>query len=842
LTKIYEIGPFRLDAEAGVLTKGGMPVALGSRAVAVLTALVERPNEYVQKSSIMDAAWPDVVVEESNLAVQISAIRRALAQAPGGEHWVETLARRGYRFVGPVTELADDRQQSALGRSKNTNLPESLTSFIGRERELVEIKRLLPGKRLLTLVGVGGIGKTRLALQAAAEVMDAYRDGVWLVEFGSISDPVLAPSAVAQVLGVREAVGKSLIETLCSQVKGRQLLLVLDNCEHLLKACAHLVDAMLRGAAELTIIATSREPLHVTGEQTYPLQALSLPEPSATVETVGRSEAVQLFVERAQRQLPDFALTAARAPTVAELCIHLDGIPLALELAAARVRSLSIEQINARLNDRFKLLTGGTSTALPRQQTLRATFDWSFDLLAEQERAVLRRLAIFAGGFTLEAASSVASDSAIDEFAVIDLLSQLVARSLVVADTSDAGPRYRLLETTRAYALEKLAEADESDPIQRRHAQYFRDKFDRAPDDWLRMSDAEWRAIYPPELDNVRAALDWAIGARGDSTIAVPLAGAAGAMWAELALYTEGLQRLESALTQVVLDTPESDAARLWNWLGALWGIGARDKAASAFQRAANLYRRLDDPLGLGCALVPLGLILVYMGRFEQAESTFAEAFHMLKRADVAKAWALYFNGLGFLRSLTGNTTEARMHWERALSLYREVGSEGPALSMLTNLADTTWTLGDLDAALLATTEAVAHLRGSPQTRKTALGTCLTNLAGVYTERGEPGEALAAAQEGLPLLKEVGMVWYSLDHLALRAALTGNFANAARLAGFADSGHIERKVSRQPNEARAHARLQALLREKLALDELERLLAEGAKLTQDEACRMALEE
>ena len=722
------------------------------------------------------------------------------------------------------------------------NLPQQVSSFIGREREMVEINRLLPGKRLLTLVGVGGIGKTRLALQVAAQSIDAYPDGVWLVELDSIRDPLLVPTSVAQVLGVKEKTGTPLVHSLCTFFKARQLLLILDDCEHLLDACATLVDAVLPSAGDVTIIATSREPLNVAGEQTYPLQPLSLPELSTDTEVVGRSEAVQLFVERAQRQLPDFTLTVARAPAVAELCIHLDGIPLALELAAARVRSLSIEQINARLNDRFKLLAGGTRTALPRQQTLRATLDWSFDLLAEQERAVLRRLAIFAGGFTLEAASSVASDAAIDEFAVTDLLSQLVARSLVVADTSDAGPRYWLLETTRAYALEKLAEAGGSDPIQRRHAQYFRDKFDRAPDDWLRSSDAEWRASYPPELDNVRAALDWAMGACGDSTIAVAVAGATGAMWAELALYTEGLQRLESALTQVALDTPESDAARLWNWLGALWGIGAQDKAASAFQRAANLYRRLDDPLGLGCALVPLGLILAHMGRFEQAESAFAEAFHMLKRADVAKAWALYFNGLGFLKSLTGNTTEARTQWERALLLYREVGSEGPALSMLTNLADTTWTLGDLDAALLATSEVVAHLRGSPQTRKTALGTCLTNLAGVYTERGELGEALAAAQEGLPLLKEVGMIWYSLDHLALRAALTGNFANAARLAGFADSGHTERKVSRQPNEARAHARLQALLREKLAPDQLERLLAEGAKMSEDGACRMALEE
>jgi predicted ATPase/DNA-binding winged helix-turn-helix (wHTH) protein len=473
LTNIYEIGPFRLDAEAGVLTQAGVPVALGSRAVAVLTTLVERSNEFVQKGAIMDAAWPGVVVEESNLAVQISAIRRVLAQTPGGEHWIETLARRGYRFVGPITEIREELPQGAGLAGKRSNLPEPLTSFIGRERELVEIKRLLPGKRLLTLVGVGGIGKTRLALQVAAEVIDAYRDGVWLIEFASIRDPLLLPTSVAQVLGVQEKTGTPLTDTLRAHLKARQLLLILDNCEHLLDACAMLADTILRGAADTTIFATSREPLHVPGEQTYPLQTLSLAEPSANAEVIARSEAVQLFVERAQRQLPDFALTAVRAPAVAELCVHLDGIPLALELAAARVRSLSIEQINARLNDRFKLLTGGARTALPRQQTLRATLDWSFDLLEEQERVVLRRLAIFAGGFTLEAASTVASDDGIDEFAIVNLLSQLVDRSLVAADTNDAGPRYRLLETTSAYALEKLIEAEEIDALRRRACTVF---------------------------------------------------------------------------------------------------------------------------------------------------------------------------------------------------------------------------------------------------------------------------------------------------------------------------------------------------------------------------------
>ncbi|HWZ93285.1 MAG TPA: tetratricopeptide repeat protein, partial [Polyangiaceae bacterium] len=778
---------------------------------------------YVRKESILDAAWPGVVVEESNLAVQISSIRRVLAQAPGGEHWVETLARRGYRFVGPVTELIDDRRQHARRRSKNTNLPEPLTSFIGRERELVEIKRLLPGKRSLTLVGVGGIGKTRLALQLAAEVIDAYRDGVWLVELGSIRDPSLVPTSVAQVLGVQERTGKPLTESLCAHLKARQLLLILDNCEHLLDACATLADAILHTAAESTIMATSREPMHVAGEQTYPLQTLSLPDPSAGNEAIGRSEAVQLFVERAQRQLPDFELTAARAPAVANLCIHLDGIPLALELAAARVRTLSVEQINARLHDRFRLLTSGSRTALPRQQTLRATLDWSFDLLGEQERAVLRRLAVFAGGFTLEAASSVTSDEAIDELAVMDLLSQLVVRSLVIADTNRTGARYRMLETTRAYALEKLTEAGETESIQRRHARYFRDRFKRASDEELSISQAEWRAIYLAELDNVRAALDWALGAGGDRAIGVALAGASAPVWTPLLPMEKGVPWLEAALAQVAKDTPVLDQARLWHWLCEVLGSSAPARAVEASERATDLYRRVGDASRLGLSLLQLGRRRVFMGRFADAELVFAEALPLLERTDLPRLLAGYFRELGALKMLTGDLAAARMHFEKALTLFRDAGAESAAIIMLLNLGDMAWALGDLDTAFARFREAIALIRKSAPLFGDILGHCLTNLAGVHTERGELAEALAAAREGLPLREEAGNAWTALDHSALRAALAGKMASAARVAGYVDSAFAANETPRQPNEARAHARLQVLLRAKLAPDELERL-------------------
>jgi predicted ATPase/DNA-binding winged helix-turn-helix (wHTH) protein len=838
---VYELGPFRLDPDAGVLTRAGLPMALGARAVAVLTALVKVPNQYVAKASLLDTAWPGVVVEENSLAAQISAIRRVLALEPGGEHWIETLTRRGYRFAGPVIEVRDNRRNGTSGERINSNLPEPLTSFIGRERELVEIKRLLPTTRLLTLVGVGGIGKTRIALQLAAEVIEAYRDGVWLVDLALLSDPALVPSAVAQALGVREIARKPILETLCGEFRERQALLLLDNCEHLLEACAHLADALLHAARELTILATSREPLRLTGEQTFSLPTLSLPDATATVETIGRSEAVQLFVARAQKQEPAFKLNADRWSMVAQICIRLDGIPLALELAAARVRSLTVEQINERLDDCFRLLTGGARTALRRQQTLRATLDWSYELLTMGERAVFRRLAVFSGGFTVEAASSVASDRTIDDFAVVDLLSQLVTRSLVVADTNDAGARYRLLETTRAYALEKLVEAGERDAIQRRHAQDFRSRFERAPNDWLRMSDAEIRATYLPELDNVRAALDWALGPSGDAAIGIGLCSGSGPVWIELALANEGRQRIEATLARVE-EAPLLDEARLWLWLGMLRGDAAPAESVNAKSRAVKLYRQLGDASELGFALVHLALVLGFVDRLDDAASALAEARPLLEHSGMPRALARYSEIMGFLQMRTGDPTGARAQYEKALTLYRMLGVQREVHRMLGNYADLTWALGDLDAALAGFRESVDALRKSTHTTKSMLGFNLVNLAGVRTERGELEEALAAMREGLPLMEELGFAWINMDHFALRAALAGKIANAALLAGYASSVYAAKETSRGPNELRAHKRLQALLQEQLTPDQIERFAAEGANLAADEACRLALED
>ena len=422
---------------------------------------------------------------------------------------------------------------------------------------------------------------------------------------------------------------------------------------------------------------------------------------------------------------------------------------------------------------------------------------------------------------------------------MIDVLSRLVERSLVSAETERNGARYRLLETTRAYALGKLSEADELAALALRHAQHFRDRFERSAADWMRMSDAEWRILYGSELDNVRAALDWAFGAAGNTAIGIALAAGSGPLWAELSLEREGRQRLEAALARVDAQTSVSDQARLARALGSLWEA-APPQALPAWERAVELYRRLNDTEGLGVSLSQRGAALTYMDRFEEAAPFFAEAFPLLQRAAIPKTLAEYFLHLGALKMLTGDLGSARTHYEKALSLYRGIGAERMALVALMYLADLTWAGGDLQAALAAFRETVTLARKSAL-RRLALGYCLTQLAAVHSERGELEAARAAASEGVPMLHEAGQVWLLSDHIALLAARDGRVVSAARLAGYADASHTAKGSMRQINEARARDRLQQLLQQSVGADELERLVAEGATMSEDAACAMALE-
>ncbi len=562
------------------------------------------------------------------------------------------------------------------------------------------------------------------------------------------------------------------------------------------------------------------------------------------MDAIAQSEAVQLFVARAKLHQIDFALTPSRSPVVAQICIRLDGIALALELAAARVRSLTVEKIHSRLHDRFALLTGGARTALPRQQTLRAALDWSFDLLSEEERTVFRHLAIFHGSFTLDAAMIVAATDTVGPFAATDLISQLVVHSLLVVDTMSSGARYRLLETPCAYAREKLDAAGETASLARRHAQYFRDYFECAPGDWLRISDVAWRAAYAHECDNVRAALDWAFGAEGDTALGIGLAGASGSLWLELSQHGEGRRHIDIAIARIGPDTPAIDQARLRLLLGMLQTFSAPTEAAEALEHAIDLYRDLGDPVGLGSSLVAKGLILTLMARFDEAASMFVEALPLLERGGVPKALARYFAFSGHLKKVTGDPAGARLHYEKALPLFHSAGAECDALRTLGHIADITWLQGDLDAAAAGFREAAALLRRAFSTTTSAantLGCVLGNLSGVLAERGEIDAALEAAREAIPLLTDGRYTWIFMDHFALRAGLAGKLTSATRLCGVADAAHVAKKKVREPNELRARASLHALLRDKLAPAEIERLLAEGEKMSEEEAGRLALE-
>jgi predicted ATPase/DNA-binding winged helix-turn-helix (wHTH) protein len=473
-------GPFRLLAAQRLLLEGDTPVRLGSRAFEILAALVERAGQVVGKEELIARAWPQTFVEESNLKIQVSALRRALGDGQGDSRYVITVAGRGYSFVAPVRheEPADTALPPPVAPASVHNLPLAMPRAIGREEAVAALVSRLSRERLLTIVGPGGIGKTTVALAVAERMIADYEHGVWLVDLSPLNDPRLVPSAVATVLGLEVRTDNPLAG-LVAALRDRRALLLLENCEHVIDAAASLAAAVLTGVPGVNILATSREPLGVAGEREHRLGPLGSPPSSSglTAAEAAAFPAVQLFVERVSAIVEDFALTDANAALIVEICQRLDGLPLAIEFAAPRVEVLGLEGLAAGLDHSLPLLTARRRTSMPRHRTMRAVVDWSYGLLSEDEQLFFRALGIFAGGFTVEAAAAVAIDAADTPCEAIDRLADLVAKSLVVADVSGATPRFRLLDTTRAYAIEKLDESGERDRIARRHAEYHRNVF-----------------------------------------------------------------------------------------------------------------------------------------------------------------------------------------------------------------------------------------------------------------------------------------------------------------------------------------------------------------------------
>ncbi len=597
--RAISFGPFRLVTERRLLLEGDKPVRLGSRAFDILAALVERAGEVVRKEELIARAWPQTFVEEANLKIQVSALRRALGDGQEGRRFVVTVPGRGYNFVAPVRIEEHARAPPPDPLAGTHNLPLAITRMIGRDEAVAALVSRLPRQRLVTIVGPGGIGKTTLALAVAERMTADYHQGVWLVDLAPLGDSRLVPSAVATVLG-RQVGTEDPLPALAAALRDERLLLLLDNCEHVIDEAARLVTAVLSTARGVSILATSREPLGVPGERQYRLGPLGIPQRSSglTAAEAAIFPAVQLFVERATAVVDDFALTDANVSLIAEICRRLDGLPLAIEFAAPRVEALGVEGLAARLVDSLPLLTARSRATVPRHRTMRNALDWSYRLLRPDEQLFFRALGIFGGDFTAEAAAATAMDVA-NPVGAIDRLADLVAKSLVIADVGGVSPRFRLLDTIRAYAFEKLNENSERERVARRHAEYYRDLFERAEDEAMARPIGEWLADYAREIDNLRAALEWAFAPSGDESMGVALTIAAIPLWLQLSIVEEGRSRVEQALASLAREAPidARSEMKLQAALGAslLFTKGAIPAAEQACTAALRLAKSLGD-------------------------------------------------------------------------------------------------------------------------------------------------------------------------------------------------------------------------------------------------------
>src|SRR6266478_3859832 len=476
---IFEFGRFKVVRHRRELLAGDRPVELGGRAFDPLMALIDARGTVLDKDQLMSLVWSDRVVEENNLPAQIAVLRKVFG---ADRHLIRTVAGRGYQFTGEIHTAA---AAAPSPPSRMTNLPEAVSELIGREAELNEVAAVVTEHRLVSLIGAGGIGKTRLGLEVARRLRPRFPDGVFVAELGPVSSPELVPATVASALGLTHIAGTASREGVAGALGTKKLLLVIDNCEHVIEAAAGMAEALLRTSPGVSLLATSREPLRISGEYVYRAPPLEVPaEDNQDMEDVFRYGAVRLFVSRAHAADPRYVAEGRVAAATAAICRRLDGIPLAIELAATRTVAFGVSGVAARLDDRFRLLTGGSRTALPRHQTMRATLDWSYELLSESERVVLRRLGVFVGALTLDAASAVAASADIPASEVADSVANLVGKSLVSTDVGGVIVYYRLLETTRAYAREKLIGSAEFDHVARHHAEYFRNLLERAEAEW----------------------------------------------------------------------------------------------------------------------------------------------------------------------------------------------------------------------------------------------------------------------------------------------------------------------------------------------------------------------
>ncbi|HMA36361.1 MAG TPA: tetratricopeptide repeat protein [Chloroflexia bacterium] len=822
-----------------------------------------------------------------------------------GEHRLRDLIRpeQVFQLVTPDSPASFPPLRSLEAFAHN--LPVQATSFIGREPESAEIKRLLEGQagpRMLTLTGPGGTGKTRLALQVAADLLDRFEHGVWLVELAALVDPGLVLETVATVLGVREEPGRPLLTTLTESLRPRTILLILDNCEHLITICAHLATTLLRSCPSLRILASSREVLDIAGEISLPVPSLAHPDPQVLppLGTLVRYEAIRLFVDRVQTMQPGFAVTEATAPTVAQVCARLDGIPLAIELAAAQMRHRDLAAIAAGLDDRFRLLASGSPAKLPRQQTLRALIDWSYDLLAPPEQLLLRRLAAFAGGWTLEAAERVGSgegsgvggrgsdegagvggwglgnDSPIpdppvpnpksaasssspvpdprpptpdpssaggrgpQEVAVLDGLQQLINKSLVgVSENTQGETRYGLLETIRQYGRERLQEAGEAATVYTWHSDWAVALAEEAESHLLGPEQATWLARLDTEHENLRAALAWSLE-RPDPLPALRLAGALWRFWWTYGYWSEGRRWLDAALAKA-LGPPHSAWAKVLNGAGNLaWAQGDYARARLLHEAALVQRRALGDTAGIAVSLGNLGMVAQDQGDWETAARILEESLALRRQGSDQRRIAGGLNSLGNVALARGAYTQAADLFAESLALSRELGDQNLIGVALHNLGNAAQAQGAYRQAVAWLEESLALSRELGH--KAGAAATLRNLGYVALEQQDLAGAGAYFTESLALFRELddrSGIARTLAGLAGVAAAAGRPEHAARLFGATATLHTATGLILWPADRAEYDRLLAAARAALAPAAWDTAYQAGAAWSLDEAITAA---
>jgi predicted ATPase/DNA-binding winged helix-turn-helix (wHTH) protein len=672
---VYACDQWEIDLGRRELRARGIPVPLGGRAFEVVTVLVQSASEFVTKDHLMERVWPGAIVGEGTIHVHISAVRKALGPDRG---LLKTASGRGYRLLGswtPQQREAAAPVYSSPTRSSGSpppnNFPPLITRLIGRTAACEFVRDLVSAYRVVTLTGPGGIGKTSLAIKAVRYLLPDFENGGWIVELASASDPNLVPSTVAATLGLKVA-GEISAESVAHAIGGRHLLLVLDNCEHVIDAAANLAETLTRLCPRTTIVATSREILRIDGESVYRVPPLDVPAlGQAAPDTIMQYSAVELFVARTKALNASFSPHAEDLASIAAICRRLDGLPLAIELAAASAAALGIAQVAAGLRDRFALLTRGRRTALPRQRTLRATLDWSYELLPETERRLLRRLGVFAGGFTVDSAAAVMADAGLDAAMVTDCIANLVTKSLIALDPASGATRWTLLETIRAYALEKLAETDESDDAQRRHAAYFRDLFAaQAQGAGSSLSDEDL-ARRVREIDNVRAALDWSFSPAGDQAIGVDLTAAYAPVWRHLSLMSECREHCERALLGLKPQTAENMRLRMELQMALASAIfmtmGPPDQAKTLLTEAIGTAVALSDLNAQAAVLSTLLAIYTSRGEYARALIAAKRIEQIADRIDDPVSLHVAYRELGVALLTSGKPREAQQYLERVL-------------------------------------------------------------------------------------------------------------------------------------------------------------------------------